>query len=708
MNLLDLFIRIGAKDEASETIEGVSERAIPNLAKAASTAAKALAGMWAVKKIGEFGKAAFDAYSQFQQLEGGVEKLFGEESAKAVQANAQAAFSSMGLSANEYMEQVTSFSAALINDLGGDTAKAAEMADKAMAAMADNASIFGSDVQSIQNAFQGFAKQNYTMLDNLKLGYGGTKEEMERLISDANEYAAPIGEASDLSIDSYADIVQAIDLVQQKQGIAGNAAAEASKTISGSFEATKAAWKNLVLEFGKPDADIGARVGDMLTAVFGTNGEGGLFRNVMDEVGVIASNMGSAVAQGVQYGIDWLINEGPTRFQEALAALVETVSAWATSLLENPIDLAEMFKLEDGEVGIIDRLKAMGGSIADTVKTYGPQLVAATGTLFSTIGQTIVDNIPFVLDTVGGLLADIGSYIIENGPELAASAYEALLTVFETILDGGSEMVDSLDGLLENVVTTITDFLVNHGPDILAAAIRLFSNIATAIANNTPTIMAKIGELIGKLVGFVLSSAGKMLQAGIKFVGGLLDGSTEQGKAVREWFSKLPSTLVEALGSVGSLLTSAGKSIIQGFWDGLTSKFSEVKDWVGGIGTWIQEHKGPKEYDLGLLVDNGKYVMKSLENGLRLGYKGVQKFVGEIGEDLQAGFKTNVSIDAHNIAGRLAPSTSQKSVAGDTYIVYLKVEDRNDFDGMALAFVDAVAERNRLAGRSSTMNVRYE
>ena len=708
MDLLNLFVRIGAKDEASETIKNVSSNAIGRLVKAATTAAKALAGMFVVKKIGEFGKAAFDAYSQFQQLEGGVEKLFGDESAQKVMDNAQSAFASMGLSANEYMEQVTSFSAALINDLGGDTEKAAEMADKAMAAMADNASIFGSDVQSIQNAFQGFAKQNYTMLDNLKLGYGGTKEEMERLIADANEYAASIGQASDLSIDSYADIVQAIDLVQQKQGIAGNAAAEASKTISGSLEATKAAWSNLVLEFGKPDADIGARIGDMFKAVFGENGEGGLIRNVMGEVGVIASNVGGAIADGIQAGIDWIIDQGPAKFEEAVSALVDKVSGWADRLIENPVDLAKMFELGEGETGLIDRLKAMGGRIADTVKTYGPQLVTATGTLFSTIGQAIYDNIPFVLETVGGLLADIGTFILEQGPDLAAKAIETLFTILGTILDGGSDMIDTLSSLLETLVTRVRDFLIAHGPDILAAAMQLFSNIATALANNAPAIMYKIGEIIGKVVGFVLSSAGKMLQAGIKFVGGLLDGSTQQGRAVREWFANLPTMLVNALGYVGNLLTNAGKSIIQGFWDGLTSKFAEVKDWVSGIGSWIQEHKGPREYDLGLLVDNGKWVMQSLENGLRRGYEGVQKFIGEVGDDMQQGFKTTVSVDANNFARGLTATATQQVRGGDVYNVYLNVEDRNDFDGMALEFVNAVSERQRLAGKASVVNVRYD
>lgn len=168
MNLLDLFVKVGVNDEASSEVEQLSSNMVGKIGSAAATVGKALAGAFAVKKVYDFGKAAFDAYAEFEQLEGGVGKLFGD-AAGTVMDNAQQAFASMGLSANDYMSQVTSFSAALINDLGGDTAKAAELSDTAMKSMADNVSIFGSDVESVQNAYQGFAKQNYTMLDNLSI-----------------------------------------------------------------------------------------------------------------------------------------------------------------------------------------------------------------------------------------------------------------------------------------------------------------------------------------------------------------------------------------------------------------------------------------------------------------------------------------------------------------------------------------------------------
>ncbi len=208
------------------------------LASAAKFVATALAaaGAAAAAAFAAIAKSAVDTYADMEQLEGGITKLFGDGASQTVIDNAQNAFSTIGLSANEYMETVTGFSASLISSLGGDTAAAATAADSALQDMADNASVFGSDMESIQNAYQGFAKGQYNMLDNLRLGYGGTKEEMERLLADAEAFSGV-----HYDIDNLNDVYSAIHVIQEEQGIAGNAAEEASKTISGSIASTKAA-----------------------------------------------------------------------------------------------------------------------------------------------------------------------------------------------------------------------------------------------------------------------------------------------------------------------------------------------------------------------------------------------------------------------------------------------------------------------------------
>ena len=237
----------------------------------------------AATAVGVLVKKSVDAYGEYEQLAGGVKKLFGEEASAEVMKYANDAYKTAGMSANQYMEQATQFSAALINSLG-DQSAAAKQTDVAMRAISDNYNTFGGDIQNVQNAFQGFAKGQFNMLDNLRLGYGGTRGEMERLIADANEYAKANGMAADLSIDSFSDIVTAIDLVQQKQGIAGTTAAEAASTIQGSLNMTKAAWQNLVAGFANPDADLGQLMDNLVIAIVGDKQGKGLLNQIVPAI----------------------------------------------------------------------------------------------------------------------------------------------------------------------------------------------------------------------------------------------------------------------------------------------------------------------------------------------------------------------------------------------------------------------------------------
>jgi hypothetical protein len=231
--MLDLgTLRLGIKVDSDEAKSQLNEvgaaveedgKKTDSLAMKAKSMIKAFVAAYAIKELVKLGKAALDAYAQFEQLEGGVKKIFGDDASEQVMKNAERAYQTAGISANKYMEQVTSFSASLIQSLDGDTAKAAQVADMAIQDMADNANTFGTSMESIQNAYQGFAKQNYTMLDNLKLGYGGTKEEMERLLEDAEKLSGVEYDISNLN-----DVYEAIHVVQQEMNINGTTAREAA------------------------------------------------------------------------------------------------------------------------------------------------------------------------------------------------------------------------------------------------------------------------------------------------------------------------------------------------------------------------------------------------------------------------------------------------------------------------------------------------
>lgn len=482
MQLLNLDVVIGAVDRASGQIPGIASKITGGLGKAVAGVAKIAGAATLAAGAGAVavGTAAVDAYASYEQLAGGVEKLFGDAS-DTVKSKAQGAYAAMGLSANDYMSQVTSFSAALIGDLGGDTSKAAEAADTAMASMADNVSIFGSNVEDVQNAYQGFAKQNYSMLDNLKLGYGGTKTEMERLIEDANEYAASIGESSDLSIDSFADVVEAIDLIQRKQGIAGNAAKEAGATIEGSVNKTKAAWQNLLTEMGKDDGDVGARMQELVESA----------TSVL--IGTVDEN-GEQVSTGVLGRVQTII----TNVSQALPTMMPVIQqALQTALPQVLQILSTMLPIVLQLVGGL--FTAVGATLPTLFQTVMPVLVEQLLLLINTLTQ----NMPQMFEAAGQLFGMITQALVTYGPQILTALGTFLVTLFFTIL--------------------------NNVPNMLSAAGQLFMAIVTAIGEALPQVLETAGQMLSdlwdRISSFDLASAGADLVQGlINGIGGAIGG----------------------------------------------------------------------------------------------------------------------------------------------------------------------------------------
>ena len=555
MNLLDLMVKIGVDDQASPKIGGIASGITDKLGQAAKVVGTAIAGATVAAGAGAvaIGKAAVDSYASYEQMVGGVDKLFGDASGKLQQYAAQA-YQTSGMSANQYMEQATSFSAALISSLGGDTARAADMADVAMRAMSDNVNVYGSNMEDVQNAFQGFAKQNYTMLDNLKLGYGGTKEEMQRLIGDANAYAASIGQASDLSIDSFSDIVTAIELVQEQQGIAGTTAKEAAGTIEGSVNMAKAAWEDLLAGIANPDADVGKLVGNLLEAV------DNVVQNVAPRVGQV--------------------------FTTVVSYLPTAVSQVGQTLL--PV-------VADAAAGLV----GAAASALGTVREY------LAGVDWAGEAQSLIAGIASV---VGPLLSQAAQLL----PYLLVAVAQLMVGVMTYMSEHAQEIVDTLTMVIQLLATAIGDNL----PTILAAAATLFLALATAVINDAPQILAAIGMLLLQAVAAVAGAVGQMLSAGLEFVGGLLSGVAQKGAEVVDWFAGLPGRILSALGDLGGLLVGAGRSVIDGFLSGLKGAWDGVTGFVGGIADWIAENKGPIEYDRRLLVPHGRAIMAGLGEGL--------------------------------------------------------------------------------------------
>lgn len=409
MDLFDLVAKITLdSSEYEKGIKGAEEgtsalsskwSAFGKVAGVAGAAAVAAIGAAAVG-VGKLTKKSIEAYANYEQLAGGVKKLYGDASDE-VMKFANQAYKTSGMSANQYMEQATSFSAALINSLNGDASKAAKQTDVAMRAISDNFNTFGGDIQNVQNAFQGFAKQNYSMLDNLKLGYGGTKTEMARLVADANEYAKTIGMAGDLSMDSFSDIVTAIDLIQQKQGIAGTTAKEAATTIEGSLNMTKAAWENLVAGFANPDADLGQLMDNLVIAIVG-EGEGeGLLNNIIPAV----QRAIEGIAQVIQQAAPILAEQFPTVVQNVLPSLVQaaaTLIAGVVSALPSLI------------VVLVQQMPVIVKTLATALVSAGGQFLSAGKQLISKLSSGISSAFSALVGKVKGLAKKIPT-AIKNG-----------------------------------------------------------------------------------------------------------------------------------------------------------------------------------------------------------------------------------------------------------------------------------------------------
>lgn len=459
---------------------------------------KTVAG--AVKQLGSVfltvGKEALDSYADYEQLVGGVETLF-KDSSGIVENYANNAYKTAGLSANDYKETVTSFSASLLQSLDGDTAKVAEVSNMAVTDMADNANKMGTDMSSIQNAYQGFAKQNYTMLDNLKLGYGGTKSEMERLLSDAQKISGVKYDISNLN-----DVYQAIHVVQGELGITGTTAKEASTTIQGSVSAMKSAWQNMLTGIADDNADFDGLINNLVDSIV-TAGENilprvetiidGVIELVMSTTEIIIDDLpqiietGRGMISGLLQGIQEML---PELASSAFLIIQELV----TSLLESLPQLLQMG---------IDLLTELINGISQTL----PQLIPVMVEAVAGIAETLIDNIDTIVDAGINLIIGLADGLIAALPKL----------------------IERAPVIIDKLVTKLTD------PDmigrIIQAAGRLISELAIGLIQAIPKLLANIPQIINSIAKGLLNGIADLRDVGKNLLKGLWEGMS----GIKDW-----------------------------------------------------------------------------------------------------------------------------------------------------------------------------
>lgn len=388
----------GGVDDVGEAMDNAGEKTsvFGDMLKANLLGGAIISGIKAVASgIKSLISGAVEGYGEYEQLVGGVETLF-QGSADTVIKNAETAYKTAGLSANDYMETVTSFSASLLQSMGNDTEAAAKKADLAITDMSDNANKMGTDMQSIQNAYQGFAKQNYTMLDNLKLGYGGTKEEMQRLIDDANALNAAQGNYTSYTIESYADIVDAIHTVQTEMGITGTTALEASTTVEGSINAMKAAYANFVTGLGNENADIGALTEELIQSA------GTVAKNVLPVIENVLKSIAETVKKQGPDMITKFVAYATEKLPEVLKLGIQLVVSLVKGLAQNlPELLRGVLALVDA---IIDSFLDALPDIIEVGKDIVRGVWEGIKSMASWIGERVSDFFGGIVDGVKGML----------------------------------------------------------------------------------------------------------------------------------------------------------------------------------------------------------------------------------------------------------------------------------------------------------------
>lgn len=632
-------LKSGVSEMNSIVGKGVSNVGSLAAKGAAALGAAAAAGTAAATALV---KKSVDGYATFEQMVGGVETLFGaggqsmEEYAqstgktvdeiqgkynslmtaqKTVLDNAANAYKTAGLSANDYMETVTSFSASLIQSLDGDTEKAANYANRAIVDMSDNANKMGTNMRDIQNAYQGFAKQNYTMLDNLKLGYGGTQEEMKRLIKDASqmtEVQQKLGVTVDESSLSFGNIVNAISVVQEKMGIAGTTAKEAATTIEGSVNMMKASWENLVTGMADDNADLDTLIQNFVDSAVTAS------ENLLPRIEIAISGLGDLI-------------------EKLLPVIMERVPQIISDTLP---------KLVEAGIGMVS---ALGQGIMQ----YAPQLISYATSLIVQLVQGLVTALPQVIEFAGQLIqtlitsfSEAAPQLMEAGTQLLSYLQTAFTEYLPQIIEFGASLIENLiSGFVEAIpeylpqaltfIQSFADFLAEKAPDVIQWGFEMLSQLVDGIISAIPILVEQLPQIITTFANIINDNFPTILQKGVELLWQLLTGIIS---CIPDIIANIPQ-IVEAIISVIEAFDwlSLGSKIITFFKNGIVSMVSAV----GGAGKSIFEAiKNAIKNLPTTLMNLGKTATKGLGNAIKSLGSFVKSAAVSVAEHVVSGIKS--------------------------------------------------------------------
>lgn len=534
--------------------------------------------------IAKLTSEAVKNYAEYEQLVGGVETLF-KSSADVVMNYAANAYKTAGMSANEYMNTVTSFSASLLQSLDNNTAAAAKKADLAITDMSDNANKMGTDITMIQNAYQGFAKQNYTMLDNLKLGFGGTKKEMERLLDTASEISG-----IEYDISSYADIVDAIHVVQTEMGITGTTAKEASSTIQGSVSSMKSAWSNLVTGVADDTADFDTLINNFVTSVATAAS------NIIPRVETALTGVVQLVDSLAPIIIDKLPQLVDTVLPSLVSAalnMVQSIVDIAPSLIEPIINA--VIQLITGS-GLAQTLGAvLGAGIEIIMQLVGAltnpetlnSLIETALELIMTLAQGLIDAVPQLLSATPKIIGSLVASIVTELPNIIATGIELLIALGNGIMQAIPELIASTP----NVILAFTNGILNNLDTVITGGVNVLLALAKGIINAIPQMVAMLPRVIASIVdtfrNYNWSGIGSNIVAGIK------QGVSNAWKNFKEWFKSLFGDIIGiakkilGIASPSKVFKQIGAFTTEGLALGIEDKAQDAFNAMGNVSAGV-------------------------------------------------------------------------------------------------------------------------
>ena len=579
----------GKKAENASGGYTVFKNVLANLASAGIQAA--ISGL---KNLGaavlNVGKQAIEAYSQNEQLVGGVQTLF-KDSAGIVQDYANNAYKAAGMSANEYMDTITGFSASLLNSLGGNTKAAAELGNTAVQDMSDNANKMGTDIESIQETYQSLARGNYAMLDNLKLGFAGTKQGMADLMAKAEQLTG-----EHYTVGDFGDTVKAIHAVQESMGITGTTAKEASTTIEGSMNAMKASWQNLLAGM----SDSGANMD-------------GLVNNLVDSVNTFAGNIMPRIAPLINGMVTTAVQLLPQAVNMLTSQLLPLITAQIPNIISGIQQVLQAVIAALPQ--IMSALTAALPQIVQAILTLLPQLVDAGMQMLTSLIQGITEALPTLIGMLPTIVQQVSSVILTNLPMIIQAGIQMLIALTNGLVQALPQLIQMLPG----IVMQITNVLLNNLPLVIEAGIQILIALIEGLTQAIPQLIAMLPSIIIKIVGTLSAHLPEIVSTGLQMMVKLAAGIISGVGHVIKGAGKIVSEIVKALGEAPKRVVDIGKNIVKGVWDGINSSIDWLRDkihgWVSGIMKDIKGFFGIHSPSRLMRDEVGKYLAEGIGVG---------------------------------------------------------------------------------------------